>query len=274
MNFMKRILNFTVVLMMASSCSTNVFENASASSSDETLLLDAKIAINAFDYQTAIDIVTSEMSAEGQATTEAKEVLASAYAGRCGLNFVTYLDALSNVTTGTGFGILMAPYAGIAADPASCLLALNTLETIGTSAQRTANENAFAAVVGMSLLGTQMRTALDIAPTSVGDGTVDGNVCAMTNAQLDNVILGMGHMIQNFSFLTVAQMGSGSQTAINNMVTVCTSIPGVSSCTITDPAQITQPLRDTIKDLLNTDDYGVGPVHTAGNPVAIVGACP
>lgn len=269
----RSFLKFILVFLTATSCSKNIFQASASTDSDDSLLVDAKAAINAFNYQSAIDIITLQMTATGKAAVSAKEVLASAYAGKCGLNFVNYLDSLSHATTGTGFGLMMAPYVGIAADPDSCLLALNTLETIGTSANRTANENAFAAVVGMSLLGSQVRTAVDVTPTN-GDGTLDSSVCAMTTAQIDKVILGFGHMIQNFSYLTVSQLGGSSQTAINGIISVCTSIPGITNCAITDPAQITQPLRDTMLDLLNTDDYGVGSVHTGGNPVAIVGACP
>lgn len=274
MRFVTRsFLKFIFIFLTATSCSKNIYKASASTDSDDSLLVDAKAAVNAFSYQSAIDIITLQMTAAGQGAVSTKEVLASAYAGKCGLNFVMFLDSLSHATSGTGFGLMMTPYVGIVADPDSCLLALNTLETIGTSAQRTANENAFAAVVGMSLIGSQVRTAVDVAPTN-GDGTIDGSVCAMTNAQVDKVILGLGHMIQNFSYLTVSQLGGSSQTAINGIINVCTSIPGITSCTIIDPAQITQPLRDTMLDLLNTDDYGVGAVHTAGNPVAIAGACP
>jgi len=269
----KRFLKILILVTCAVGCTKNVLSSSTSSPTDDSLLIDAKVAINSFNYQTAIDIVTTEMSAQAQAQADVKEVLASAYAGKCGLNFVMYLDSLSQATSGTGFKLMMTPFVGIPADPSSCLAALNTLETIGTSAQRTANENAFAAVVGMSLLGSQVRVAVDTAPVN-GNGTIDGNVCAMTDAQIDNVILGFGHMIQNFSFLTLQQMGSGSQTAINTLINVCTSIPGVTSCTVTDATQITQPLRDTMRDLLNTDDYGVGAVHTGGNAVQIAGACP
>lgn len=268
----RTLFEIVFVFLTATGCSNNLFKGASTGDHDENLLVDAKAAINSFNYQSAIDIVTLQMSANGRAQTNAKEVLASAYAGKCGLNFVSFLEKLSTANSGTGLGLMVAPYVGVAVDPDSCLLALNTLETIGASASRTANENAFAAVVGMSLLGGQVRAAVDLAPVN-GDGTVDSAICSMTNAQLDNAILGMGHLIINFSFLSVQQIGAGSQTAINDLINVCASM-GLPSCTVTDPTQITQPLRDTMKDLINTDDYGIGLVHSGGNPVTVAGACP
>lgn len=271
--FLKMILILVTALVTTSGCSKNVFKDSASTDSDESLLVDAKQAVNAFDYQTAINIVTLRMTASGQALTSSKEVLSSAYAGKCGLNFILYLDSLSHASSGTAFKLMMTPFVGIAADPASCLQSLDTLQTIGATAQRTSNENAFAAVVAMSLMGSEVRTAVDVTPTN-GNGTVEGNVCAMTDNQIDFVILGLGHMIQNFSYLTVGQLGSSSQVSLNDLITVCTSIPGVTSCSVTDPAAITAPLRVAIRNLLNTVEYGVGPIVTNGNAAAIAMACP
>ncbi|MBC7465101.1 MAG: hypothetical protein H7256_03850 [Bdellovibrio sp.] len=268
-----RLLKIILFLGMAFGCSKNVFKDSAATDSDQSLLVDAKQAVNAFDYQTAIDIITLKMTATGQAQVSTKDVLASAYAGKCGLNFVLYLNSLSHATSGTAFKLMMTPFVGIAADPASCLQSLTTLQAIGTTAQRTSNENAFAAVVGMSLMGSEVRTSVDITPTN-GNGTVEGNVCAMTDNQIDFVILGLGNMIQNFSYLTVGQLGSSSQVSINDLITICTSIPGVTSCSITDPTAITAPLRVAIRNLLNTVEYGVGPIVTNGQAAQIATACP
>ncbi|MFZ3230536.1 MAG: hypothetical protein WA160_10060 [Pseudobdellovibrio sp.] len=267
------ILKIILVLIIASGCAKNIFQSASSSSSDDSLLIDAKLAINSFDYSSAITIVTTKMSASGQAQVAAKDVLASAYAGKCGLNFVSYLNSLATASSTQAFALMMTPFVGIVADPAACLLALKTLDTVGTSAQRSANENAFAAVVGMSLLGSQIRVSADIAPVN-GDGIADANICNMSNAEMDNVILGFGYMVENFAFLSVKQLGAGSQTAINNLVGVCAAVSGGVPCTITNPASISQPLRDVMKRLINTDDYGVGAVHTGGNAILIGLACP
>jgi hypothetical protein len=272
MKMMNRVLQIFFAVT-ALGCSKNILQGSSTSTTDDMLLTNAKIAINSFDYQTAINIITLQMSAAAQAQTTPKEVLASAYAGKCGLNFVDYLDKLSHVASGTGFGLMMLPFVGIAVDPPSCLLSLQALDSIGTTAQRTANENAFAAIVGMSLVGTQTRSANDKTPVN-GDGTIDQNICNMTDPQLTNMVLGFGHMILNFSYLTTSQIGGTSQTAINNIIAACSSAAGGANCAVTDPAAVTQPLRYALRNLLNTDDYGVGPVHTGGDPTLIATACP
>lgn len=269
---MKRF--FLIFVLTTLGCSQNFFNDVSSKSGDDALLFDAKTAVNNQDYQTAIDIIKTKMSLSGQTRADAKEVLASGYAGKCGLNFVTFVNGLSTAVSGSAFILLSTPFVGVVVDPASCLTALNTLESIGTTSARTNDENAFAAIIGMSLMGSAVRLYTDIIPTN-GDSTQDApNIsCGLTDPQVDYVVLGFGFMSQNFNYLSTSQLGSSSQTTLNGVINICTNVAG-SACTITNPASITPQIRDTIRDLLNTTDYGVGTVVTNGNPIAIAGACP
>ena len=147
------------------------------------------------------------------------------------------------------------------------------LENIAPSANRTTNQNAFASVVGMSLMGSEIRSDTDINGSN-GDGIQDApNIsCGLSNAKVDLIILGFGFMAQNFSALSSAQIGSSSQTSLNDIITKCGSISG-ATCVVTNQANITNPLRDTIRDLLNTSTYGIG-TFTPANDLAIPTACP
>lgn len=259
---------------MVSSCAqNNLFSEFAAKNSDEALLFDAKVFINQQRYNEAIDVVLNKMSASGQQKVEAREVLASGYAGKCGLNFLDYTSRLASANSGSAFVLMSAPFVGITVSPADCLTSLQTLDLIGTKAQRTASQNAFAAVVGMVLLGSATRFYTDNNPVG-GDGVQDvvGVSCTLTNAQIDNVILGYAYMALNFDALSSSQIGSSSSSTISNSVTVCNSLAG-SSCTNTDPALITTQMRDTMKDLMNTVDYGVG-LANGSNPVLIPASCP
>ncbi len=258
-------------LFLISSCS-NVFKDIASRDADESLLIEAQADINSLNYQAAIDILTLKVSAGSKAKTQFRETLAIAYAGKCGLNFASFVNSLSTATTGSAFSLVEKPFIGQLVDPASCLLSANTMELIGPTAGRTLNENAFVSVVGMSLMGSQTRFSVDMVPVN-GDGTTDQNICALSDPTIDNIILGFGFMSKNFSALSAAQVGSSSQTSINSSITQCNAIAG-SSCQITNPADITAPVRNTMRDLLNTVEYGVGTVVTGGNPVLINGACP
>lgn len=243
-----------------------------SSDPDDIFLIEAKAAINALDYPTAIQILTLQVSAGSQLKPEFKETLAIAYAGKCGLNFASFVTGLASSTTGSAFRLMMTPFVGTVVDPPACLLALNKMQSIGPTAARTANQNAFVSVVGMSLMGSQTRASADKSPAN-GDGVVDAAICSIPDAEVNNIVLGFGFMSVNFSYLSTQQLGSSSQTSINNTITQCTNIAG-ANCSIIDPALITPSIRDTMRDLLNTQEYGLGSVVTGGNPVLVSGACP
>ncbi|MBC7741764.1 MAG: hypothetical protein H7061_06190 [Bdellovibrionaceae bacterium] len=254
-------------------CSQNLLTDLSSKSTDDALLENAQKALNIEDYQTAITYI-NRMSTVGKARPVAKEILASGYAGQCGLNFVDYISSLSTAGSVSMFKLLSIPFVGRAVDSSLCLTSLTTMDSIAASPLRTVNQNAFTAIVGMSLMGTAIRSTTDLLPVN-GDGIADAaNIaCTLTDAQIDNVILGLGYMVENFSALTSTQVSSGSQTSLSNFVNKCTTlVPG--GCAFTNQTTIPPLLRLTMRDLLNTTDYGVGNYPISGDDTRIPGACP
>ncbi len=270
---MKIILAIFFILFFILSCAqNNLFTEMASKNSDEALLFEAQKAVNEQRYNEALAILTS-MSASAQQRVAAREVLASAYAGKCGLNFLDYTERLASASSASAFRLMSDPFLGVAVSPADCLNSLQTLDLIGTKAQRTVNQNAFAAVVGMVLIGSATRIYTDNTPLG-GDGVQDvvDVSCGLTNAQIDHVVLGYAYMATNFDALSTSLIGSSSSTAISDIINVCTVIAG-TACANTDPALITDPIRNTMKDLLNTVEYGVGAAN-GSNPLLIPVSCP
>lgn len=268
---MRSLVLLISLLLVLASCSANLFSELGSKKTDDALLYEAQKAVNEQRYDDAVNIITNQLSATIQQTVEAREILASAYGGKCGLNFAEYVEGLSAATSGSIFVLMSSPFVGQAVDPTSCLTALQTLDAIGTNAQRTTSQNAFASVLGMVLMGSATRLYTDDSPVN-GDGSQDvvDVSCSLTDPQIDNVILGYAYMAQNFSAVS-AQVG-GSATTITDSMTVCDALAG-AACTNTDPAQITTQIRDTMKDLMNTVEYGVGTAD-GSNPLLIPVACP
>jgi hypothetical protein len=224
-------------------------------------------------YDSAITVITTNLSTESQASVKAREILASSYGGKCGLNFVDYTQKLAAQTTGSSFYILMSPFIGTAASPQFCRTALDTMELIGTTATRTVNQNAFTAVLGMVLIGTALRGYADLSP-SLGDGVADVDLCVgVTDVQMDDVVIGFGFLSKNFSAVSSSLIGGSSLTSLDTVINSCAVIAG-SSCQITDPAAVTAPVRDTVRDLIQTVEYGIGTYSTTGNDALVPGACP
>lgn len=266
-----RIILVSVFLLPG--CTGNFMRELADKNSDEALLYDAKTALNNQDYDEAINILTIRLSASGQQNNEARAVLAGAYAGKCGLNFLEFVDGLAAATSGSAFTMISSPFVGEVVDSPYCLLSLQTLDLIGPTESRTNDQNAFASIVGMVLMGSATRLYTDDNPVN-GDGVQDAVdiSCSLTDAQMDNIILGYGYMAKNFDALSTDQIGTGAGSAISDSIDTCTSIAG-SSCEVTDAADITVPMRDTMRDLMNTVEYGVGTAD-GSNPILIPAACP
>ena len=268
---MKKIIILLFPIMI--SCSGNILHDVASKSNDDDLLYQAQQLLNEQLFDQAVTLITTKMSTSAQATVPAREALASAYGGKCGLIFLDYAEALSAATTGSAMTILKAPFIGSTADPTSCRTALTTMDLIGSFSTRSLNQNFFTAILGMVLMGTAARSHIDTTPTG-GDGTNDVNICTtVTDAQIDDLIIGFGYMNQNISAVSAQAIGSGSLGTLTGVTATCQSV-GAGSCIITDPAQITPAMRCFFRKLTNTLQYGVGTFDTTGNDALILTACP
>lgn len=261
---MKRIsiLVLTFVLLSVGSCK-NALEELGSPNSDEALLYDAQAAVDRQRYQEAIDIITLRVSASAQQSTQARSILASGYAGLCGLNFLEYTEDLANSGATAVFKILSDPFVGVAVNPGACLQSLQTMSLIGPNSARTPQQNMFMAVVAMVLTGSATRDYTDVTPGPYGDGVQDDIdiSCDLTDSQIDNIVLGYGYMVENFAAIS-SQLG-GSASSISDAINIC----GTLSCATTDPAQINGTMRDAMRSIMNTQQYGVGDVDTTAQPI-------
>jgi hypothetical protein len=271
--FKLTLVFFAMIFTVFVGCSGNVLSGFASTDTDAALIYQAKQAINAQNYQEAINIITLQVSSSGQTLVEARETLASAYAGKCGLNFINYTESLSNAVGGSAFQLMSFPFIGETVDPDSCLLSAQTMDLIGPTVSRNIDQNTFTAIVGMVMLGSATRQYTDDNPIG-GDGTQDApNIsCGLTNSQIDKIVLGYAYVAQNFTALSSSVLGSTSYDAISDSIAICEAVAGVS-CTNTDPNNVSNNVRNTLKDLLNTLDYGVG-LASGANPIAVALACP
>lgn len=268
----KYILLLTAFNFFLSSCGPNALMGLGSQTSDEYYIEEAEKANNAQNYDYALDVLLNKLSASAQSSVSVKELLASAYAGKCGFNFVNYVTSLSEASGTAVFNTMMQPFVGVATAPEYCLASLQTIDTLGAPGSRTANQNFFSAITGLVLMGASIRTYADKDGTgNNGNGTMDsaGMICnstLVTDDQMNDIIVGYGYFVTNLAYVSAATLGSDSFDSLNDSVTVCNSLGG--NCTITDKNNVTAPTRLAIRKLLHTSEYGIG------NAASIMTACP
>lgn len=266
----KILISIFFSLAITSCSDPNVFQQFSNQTSDEALYKEALKKIDALDYTAAIDIITNQMSAGSQARVDVKESLMGAYAGKCGLTFVTLIDGLSSTAETKIFPLALGAFGAIAIDTTSCDKAVDVLKSLGTSTQRTSNQNLFAAFLGLAKMGVNLRKTLDREFSGLGDGVVDGgyDVCAaptgttdgqLTDDEMKKVITGLGLVFDNIATL-IASIGNGNDgvNALDAAKSQCESIPGVTSCTFVDEADIDAMTIAIFRKMIASTELGFG----------------
>lgn len=259
------------IFFITSACQENLLSGFGSSSEDEARYMAAKEALNNQQYDAAIDIITNQMTIEMQSQAKVKEVLMSSYGGKCGWNLLDYTEALSQSSTGTAISIMMGPFVGETVSIVDCIKSLETLESIGPAEARTINQNLFGSIAGMVLVGAATRSYVDKSP-ALGNGVSDVNICDdLTNDQIDDIILGFGHLSKNFAAVAEDLIGSYSDLSMSDLIDICNDY-GVT-CDVTSKSQINGAARLFFRNLLNTQEFGVGSFITGGNPNAIAASC-
>ena len=127
----------TIFLFNLSACEEpNLLGEFGKKNFDEALLVEAEIALNNRDYDRAL-LLYSSLSADFQGERETILKISSAYAGKCGLDFLTLVETLSDVDATSVFELLFAAFPDSSSDTRSaCQEAETRLRGIGSETER------------------------------------------------------------------------------------------------------------------------------------------
>ncbi|WP_413295131.1 hypothetical protein ACLSU7_08630 [Bdellovibrio sp. HCB185ZH] len=278
MKIFTRIFILIMTLSITTSCgSENVLSEMSNKDTDEAYFIDAKNDLDDMEWDSTIDLITGKMSATYQARRDVKMILASAYAGKCGLLFFDLIQGMTNNSATEMFKYFMGIWGGKTVDPDSCELAIGVLQGIGTAAQRTANENLFLALLGVARIGTNLSAQLDSgdhngamdadatvchedgagsltkwkdAPTPIPGATFyrdtfglppAGKTKYMSTANIKRVASGLGLILENMASLTDALGGGTTIGAIGDLSDACDDAMTAITGAATSCATMTTP---------------------------------
>jgi hypothetical protein len=276
------------VLIPNLSCSVNALEGFSDKYSNDALFVDAKMQINKGNFDSALSKI-SDMSPDFQARREVRMLAASAYGGKCGINFLEVVTGLTDLGTTRLFPFLLDQFRG--GSPATidaCLAAENIIESIGAVGARNTDENLFLAIVSLAKMGKVLSYYLDADQDGTTEtfGTVDPCLRARgarTGGPFDGDFFpadlrefgsGLTLFLQNISALAgQIDLGSGS---VTDVTAACADLAGINPsydfCSVTDPAAFTADHLQALVTLLNEDSVlGLGS-NCTGDVTACV--CP
>ncbi len=261
------------------SCSVNILETFADKTSNEALYVSAQKKVDAGDFTGALQDIATMKGAYAQSAS-VLELKASAYAGRCGLNFLDFATDLKDIGTNRFFPFLLRSFRGSTTSHIDdCLSAETTIRTIGEAAALDDDQNIFLALVAFAKIGTVLAHYAD----SDNNGTV--------TATYDPCVAGGGDReVGPLDESDVRQVGTGITLALASIdalsgsvdlgVDVVTDISGVCDalsgplagynfCAVTDAADFTADHLKGIRSLIKESDV----VGLGANCTGDISAC-
>jgi hypothetical protein len=260
---MKRLFLFLTILCLLSTSCKNAFEEMASKDSEAAILHAARMHLAAGEWTEALSEF-ARLSDETLATTEVVVDRASAYSGRCGLDFLELADMIDNIGSTSLMTLLITNFpASSAVNFADCKLAEDLLKTVADTNGVAETED------GRFLMAFNSLAKIGVILSHRGDSNDDGTVNAgwdpcddttgttnLPNADLNEIATGIVLFyknLQGFSF------GSGLTTSIN---TLCNdpAINGTAAdfCDEENVSGITAAHRALIRSIVVDTDDGIG----------------
>lgn len=267
MKVLRICVTYAAVFTMTASCG-NILEDTANKNSEEAILYAAKRYLAQGDWSNAI-AQFSRLTAATLAQTEVLVQRASAYSGRCGLDFLTIADNLNNYSVTSKFFPIVLPFVvTTTSNYADCLTAENLLKTIATA-------GVVSDPVGKFLMAfnslAKISSILNFYADTDDDGVVDagwdpcggGGLANLPDADLNEIVTGFFLFINNIAGLAVG----GS---MPDFLTACEGVLGAGNCDIVDTASVTNAERWFLRAAIAETDDNIGFAVRAGDTAAVL----
>lgn len=257
----------TLVLCLPLLSCSNLFSDLSDRDSNKAKLYDAKRALDRSEWSVAIEKLSS-LSSTYLLRRDVRALLASAYAGRCGMDFLNLVDAISNSTDsdGTLFKTLLATMDDATdASILDCGLAETTLNSIGTADERTVDENLLMAFVQFGKIGAILNFLADTDGnnqfSSTGDSAFDPcQNTSLPEADTASSKASANQLVASLAILIEALEATSSTIAeedLGDLQAICDQAGTVNDiCSATDASAVTTDQRRTIRAIIRGNEVG------------------
>ena len=265
-----RALKILMILsyFIVTGCSVNILNEFGDATTDKALLFDAQMLIDDGDWTGAINKF-ADMSTDFRASRDVRVLEASAYAGRCGLDFLEMIDLLANLGATKLFLQLMTDYPGSdAQDISDCVQAETLLKTIDPDAtDRTTDENFLMTFVEFAKIGAILSTYADANLPYGTTEWVSGDACLvgkLSDANANEVGVAIANAIASLTEIAATSTVGGTQ--LTDFTTFCTAIsttPGLGAsynfCTALNTTDMTANMRTAVRSIIQENQYvGIG----------------
>ena len=250
-------LAFLPLTLGASGC-PNVYQEMSDKGSDAALIYKAGREIDLEAYDDALETL-SGLTSTGKRSRDGRVAKATAYAGKCGLNLLTFANDFANQISGSTLMKLTLNHFRAATSYEYCKLAEYELLSISARDWKT-DDYAFLVFVEMSKIGTLLAGAS--GADADNDGGLDNafdpctdSASHVAEAEVREVGTGLTIMMTALAASGIT-IGGGMGDTFEELCTDLASI-GTDFCSITDPDGFDSDQVNAIRTLIKTKDVGL-----------------
>ena len=253
--------HFFVALLVMLSITTiscrNMFAELADKEADAALHYEAKRLLNSRNYTEAIDILEQDMSANYFQRRDVQRTLASAYVGRCGLDFLGLATGII-AAGGTNSPMDVAlNHMKAATSEADCLEAENIMRAVSENSDGILSDNNddafFMTFISLAKVGAILARIGDAG----NDGVIDGgfDACAIADADTREIGSALTLIYNNIS-----ATGSDIASHLGSFSTVCSNpaVQAAGTCAKTDPTTFSAGELDMLRGVVNYSPFGVG----------------
>jgi len=249
-------LIFSLILLMFSilGCEEkNLFEGSGGKTSQEAILLEAEVALNAGEYDRAL-LLFDSLRPSVQAEKGVALKMASAHAGLCGVDFLRLADEFGGAAADSIMPTLFLAFPNSNLDSySSCQEAEAILRAIGDETIRSVDENLLLILNALSEIGNILNIAADQNSDSIVDTSFDH--CSKT--QLPDALVDQLGAAIALTLNTLAVVGEDI-VDISALQDQCNTFPGFSRvCTSESGGFNVNELR-AIRAFIGSSDFGLG----------------
>jgi hypothetical protein len=252
----KKYLIFAMNILLSTSCS-NMLSDTANKDTKEAVFYDAQRKMDKHDYSGAIDAFES-LGTDFLTQRDVAVIYASAYSGRCGLDFVSLIESLKDFSGTTPIFLMLMDFfpGGSDAKIADCVKSEGILTGIGDLSVRNANENILLGFSSFAKMGIVLSRFAD----TDGNGTVDAGFDHCDTTILpDDAVREIGTGLA-FAVQGVQSAGDGiGGSAITDILNFCGLNPLLANfCTTTDKAAFTTQEVSAMRAVIGSSEQGLG----------------
>jgi hypothetical protein len=267
---MKNLFLFIFILCFLNSSCVNLYEEMASKDTDAAILYSARMALAEGDWDTALSEF-ARLSATALAETDVIVDRASAYSGRCGLDFLALADMIDNIGSTNLMDLLSDNFIAVdASNSADCKLAEDLLKTVAdangvVSTERGQFLMAFSSLAKIGTILNNYSDTDDDGAVDAGWDPCDGN--GATDLPANDVSEIGTAIVLFYKNLEGTSFGSAITAPI---VSACTLIDGspFDFCDEIDTTGMTDQHRQAIRGMIRETDDGIGLAVSAGDAAA------